>query len=387
MLRRGCRFFLIGAACAAFTSCAQTAPAPPVAEAKPLSPVLPRSPSADDAARYLAGLPGRAESPFKALEPEERWTAHAAAFDAAWERWRSVQRPPVDEFQRTELTGSAPVFYPFGGPDVLNLLAFFPGREEYLMVGLEPPGSIGFSKLTPHNAHENLASVRTTLESVLERSFFITRQMDHQLRGQVTDGVLAVMLVQLVREGYTVLGATPVTLDGSGAIVPREIKERAPGIPGVVNPGVAIEFARDGGRPQRIVYLTVNLADKRLALNEPFRRHLAARSNLTTFFKSTSYLPHQNSFSEIRSLVLAHSTAVVQDDSGIPFHWFDGAKWQVQLYGEYDRPYGSFRYMQQKDLAAAYHESGAAKKLGFRIGYGYSKQPSNLQVARKKGNG
>ena len=37
-------------------------------------------------------------------------------------------------------------------------------------------------------------------------SFFITRQMDHQFRGQVTDfGLLAPILQLLVRTGHTVL--------------------------------------------------------------------------------------------------------------------------------------------------------------------------------------
>ena len=54
----------------------------------------------------------------------------------------------------------------------------------------------------------------------------------------------------------------------------------------------------------------------------------------------------------------------------------------MQLYGAYDRPYGSFRWLEQADLRKAYLSSGP-KPLDFRIGYGYGKVPSNLLFARK----
>ena len=86
---------------------------------------------------------------------------------------------------------------------------------------------------------------------------------------------------------------------------------------------------------------------------------------------------------EIRDQVLAHSVAVLQDDSGIPYHYFDAQPWRVQLYGDYSRPYGSFRWLEQKDLKKAYTTTGP-KPLDFQIGYGFHKAPSNLLFAMKK---
>jgi len=102
---------------------------------------------------------------------------------------------------------------------------------------------------------------------------------------------------------------------------------------------------------------------------------------MVTFFKSTSYMIHQKPFSRIREQVLDHSVAVLQDDSGIPYHYFTEKNWNVQLYGEFDKPYGSFRYLVQPDLKKAYAEGTNVKKLNFRIGYGFGKVPSNLQLA------
>jgi len=42
------------------------------------------------------------------------------------------------------------------------------------------------------------------MASVLGRSFFVTRDMDRQFRGQVTDGLLIPILQILVATGHTV---------------------------------------------------------------------------------------------------------------------------------------------------------------------------------------
>ena len=91
---------------------------------------------------------------------------------------------------------------------------------------------------------------------------------------------------------------------------------------------------------------------------------------------------HKAEFSIVRERLLASSAALLQDDSGIPYHFFADRSWRVQLYGAYDRPYGSFRWLEQADLRNAYLQTGV-KSLDFRIGYGYGRIPSNLLLARK----
>ena len=78
--------------------------------------------------------------------------------------------------------------------------------------------------------------------------------------------------------------------------------------------------------------------------------------------------------------MLGGSAVILQDDSGIPYRFFNPADWRIQLYGAYDRPYGSFRWLEQPDLKKAY-ATLTPKPLGFRIGYGFSRIPSNLQLA------
>jgi hypothetical protein len=84
----------------------------------------------------------------------------------------------------------------------------------------------------------------------------------------------------------------------------------------------------------------------------------------------------------IRGLVLSNSGAVFQDDSGVPYCHFTPDRWRVQLYGDYERPYGSFKWMEQKDLKQAYRQT-AVKPLPMHVGYGYRKIASNLLLAEK----
>jgi len=99
--------------------------------------------------------------------------------------------------------------------------------------------------------------------------------------------------------------------------------------------------------------------------------------------KATSYMPHQPGFSMIRRALLANSYAILQDDTGLPFKAFTPDQWNVQLYGDYEKPYGSFGFMEQDDLRDAY-KAGRAKPLPMHVGYGYRKITSNLLLAVRR---
>ena len=259
---------------------------------------------------------------------------------------------------------------------------FFPRNPTYILVGLEPAGTLLAPKqLGRKDLARYLAGVRSTVASELGRSFFITRQMDRQFRGQVTDGLLLPILELLVRTDHTVLGYRYVRLDEAGQIVERAPGYHAPGKIG--NKGVEIDFRTDGDQSvHKLLYFSVNLSNQSLRDNSPFQSFVSRLKGTTTFLKATSYMIHKPEFSMIREQVLSKSVAVLQDDSGIPYHYYGAAPWRVQLYGNYVRPYGSFRWLEQPDLRKAYLTSGP-RPLTFRIGYGYGKVPSNLLFARR----
>jgi len=346
----------------------------------------PRDRYADDVGRFLAGLPARPGSQFTALQERDDWATHGLELAASWSRIEGQAFPAMGAFQKRELSGTSiansTVFYPFSGPDALMVTIFFPRSPTYVMVGLEPAGTLPSPKqFGGKDLGEYLANVRETIDSELSRSFFITRQMDRQFRGQVTDGLFLPILQLLVRTGHTILGFRYVRLNDAGQIIERAADYHAPGKIG--NKGVELDFRTDSDQSvHKLFYFSVNLSDERLRQDPAFLTFLTSLKGATTFLKATSYMLHKRGFSMIRERILSDSRAVFQDDSGIPYHFFDTARWRVQLYGDYVRPYGSFRPLEQPDLRKAYLTLGP-KPLDFRIGYGYGRTASNLLLATR----
>src|SRR5665213_296196 len=346
---------------------------------------VPHLRDADDVARFIAGLPGTAGSPFATLETTDAWSEHRHRLDEAWHKTETSLVSGLQEFQREELNDSllqsSPVFYPFGGPDALTLTLYFPQSPTYVMVGLEPAGTLPkLSQIEKKGVPKYLAEMRETVASELGRSFFVTRQMDREFRGQVTDGLLLPILHLLVRRHNTILGFRYVRLDEQGQVIDRTADYKAPGRFG--NKGVEIEFRADSEpSTHKLYYFSVNLSDQPLTENKPFLAYLSRLKGTTTLLKATSYMTHRPEFSLIRDQILTKSAAILQDDSGIPYRYFQTSAWKVQLYGDYRRPYGSFRWLEQPDLRKAYGSVGT-KPLSVRVGYGYSRIPSNLLLAR-----
>jgi hypothetical protein len=348
---------------------------------------FPHARDADDVARFLAGLPGTDGSPYVELQSDPAWKQHRKSLDDAWKRAGDRLISGLAEFQRSELNHQplerANVFYPFSGPDAITPLVCFPHSPRYVFVALEPAGTLPSSgHIGKKNLNAYLAATRQTMASILGRSFFVTREMDRQFRGQVTDGLLLPILEMLVRTDHTILGFRYVRLDDSGQLIDRAADYHAAGVIG--NKGVEIEFRSDGDQSvHRLCYLSVNLADNRLRDDAAFQKFAATLKGSSTLLKATSYMTHKPEFSTIRDIVVQTSGAVLQDDSGIPYHFFSGGGWRVQLYGGYQRPYGSFRWMEQKDLRAAYQEPGV-KRLPMQIGYGFRKIASNMLLAERR---
>jgi hypothetical protein len=84
--------------------------------------------------------------------------------------------------------------------------------------------------------------------------------------------------------------------------------------------------------------------------------------------KSASYLLHDAQFSTIRADILQDSTAILQDDSGMPFRILNTNAWRVTLYGRYTKPVPDFNYGYQKDLEQAYTAANPPE-LPFSYGY------------------
>jgi len=333
-------------------------------------------------------MPATSGSPFGALEQNPAWQDHRRDLDAAWSRAETELLSGIRVFQTTELNTPAfesrVVFYPFSGPDSLTVTEYFPHNAQYVMVALEPAGTLPtFEQIAKKDLAGYLAAMRETTADELGRSFFITRQMDKQFRGQVTDGLLVPILQLLVRTGHTVLGFRYIRLDENAQIVERAANYKA--LTRYGNKGLEIDFQTDADASlHKLIYLSVNIANDRLRENRPFQLYLSRLNGAVSMLKATSYMPHQPGFNMISDALLKSSYAILQDDSGLPYKAFTPDQWNVQLYGDYNKPYGSsFAWLEQPDLREAY-KTGSPKPLPMHVGYGYRKITSNLLLAVRR---
>jgi hypothetical protein len=334
---------------------------------------------ADDMARFLAGMPVRADSPFHRLESTEAWKKYAAEFGITWDEAQRERFEPVDVFQERELApvqaGSGFVFYPFSGPDVLYATRFYPDARVYVFAGLERVGNLpGVYKSETLDRH--LHAWRWALSSIFERSFFVTSEMDRQFHGGVADGLMPLILLLLARSGCTIDEVHYWRLLSSGELAPE--KE-----PLARHQAVEIRFQKSGDpTPRKLYYFSTDLA-KEFERNPAFENFLKRQGRPDTLVKSASFLLHWRMCSALRSYILEDSNSILQDDTGVPYHYLQPPAWQVLLYGRYSRPDRPFRRLYQKDLAEAFRDSARVHELGFSLGYGAGKRPSSLMFARR----
>jgi hypothetical protein len=309
--------------------------------------------SINDTARFLAGMPIDSNSPLAPLTKDPAWQQHAQYFDSAWTKLESRQLSKVRSWAAGNLHArSITVFYMFSGPDFLYPDALFPDAHNYILCAIEPVGSVpDITKLAIGPA---LYQIESSLNSVLNYSFFQTKEMRSDFNSTQLNGTIPILMVFLARCERTILSISKV---------PH---------------GVRIDF--NGGS---LYYFAVDLSNGSVERSGflSFCRGFGAGDSL---LKSDSYLAQQEGFSTITNFLLNQSNLIVQDDSGIPYRLFNPATWQVRLFGNYMPPIDIFKQFNQPDLAAAYTHSNPPA-LPFGIGYrGWDPAKSALIVARHK---
>jgi hypothetical protein len=211
---------------------------------------------------------------------------------------------------------------------------------------------------------------------VVAMGFFKTDDMRKDFSEGV-DGVLPALLFMVARSGFTVVDVEAAGIGRDGLLNSTNGQQPRP-----ETRGVTIRFDDGKHGVRSLTYLALNLQDSALKRKPGTVKYLETLPAPSTLVKSASYLMHKKYFSTVRDLILSHSGVVIEDDSGIPFHYFDKAAWDVKLYGHYTKPIQMFSPWFQEDLKTAF--SSSAEPLEFGIGYKYQPKSSTLILARKK---
>ncbi len=349
----------------------------------------PAEPSLDEKARYLAAISVDTASVLGAKQALPGWQAYSKQLDADWADLETKWFRPMRKWSRSELKvqETDTLFYPFSGPDMAFAYAFFPDKEQYVLIGLEPTGDLpDFSRASDAELEEYLSETQISIKDIFVRGYFITRKMTKGMSEQSFIGTLPVFLVFLERMNNHVISMKRVYIDDQGrvqedqAALPADKKSKK-------IRGISIDFQnREHMTPQKLYYFAVDLSDASLRKKPHFVKYLQSLGPVNTFLKSASYLLHYNSFETIRNAVLTQSKSVMQEDSGIAYKYFDPAKWETKLYGVYVEPVKDFSGVYQTDLKTEYdvRTASAPKPLGFTMGYHWGSRKSNFMLAVPK---
>jgi hypothetical protein len=99
--------------------------------------------------------------------------------------------------------------------------------------------------------------------------------------------------------------------------------------------------------------------------------------------KSASCVLMNGNFNTMRQLVLS-CDQIVQDDTGVPYKYFDASTFDISLFGTYTSTIRDLSYCLQRDLVKALKDSPYNKELPFRISYNGNYGEGMLLVAKKK---
>lgn len=351
-------------------------PSPPV-QFRPFCNVQPPYGQWGVFTRFISGLSSDAYS-----MPEEQQRAWRNYSRVANDDWKNLKKRYLDRIEgwRQRFLGSARIpdvaFYPFSGPDAANLFAFFPDAREYVLIGLEPPGCIPAVVRDYTGAY--FAELRQSLEPAVALGFFRTNDMHREFAHGQVNGVLPLLLFLIAREGYTITNVAPVDITSAGVLTAASNSVRGE------TGGVSIQF-EDGRHGMRTLrYFSVNLQDSLIQRKPGTLKYLRNMPEAGTLIKAASYLMHKTYFSVIRDLILAKSRVVIEDDSGVPFRFFNPAAWDVRLYGSYAEPIRLFASWRQQDLKDAFASRSDIPQLDFPIGYRTRSQSSLLVALRRK---
>jgi hypothetical protein len=328
----------------------------------------------DDTAKFLAGMMPSAESPLMPLTKDPSWQRHAKFFDAAFAQLEQRQLSKIRTWSDTNLAAPRPtMFYMFSGPDFLYANAFYPKATTYVLAALEPPGSVpDMTKLPRGGIGAALYNVEHSMGSILNFSFFITKQMKVDLHAGQISGTLPVLYVFLARSGKTLKSVTPVTVDDQGVVHPAGESPAASAVR-----GARIMFAGADGVEKTLYYFSTDLSNPGVK-SSGFLKFCATLAPGNSLIKSASYLLHSGNFTMARDFLLANSSTIIQDDSGIPLTYYSAKKWRFFPFGRYAGPISEFAGRYQESYAELFQR---AQPIDFGIGYRWRTHESNLLLS------
>ena len=346
----------------------------------------------NEAARYIAGMPQLEKNDFETLESKNVWVNYSKHVDSVWKMYDTkrlqVMQKWYDEQFGKYRKQEANVFYPFSGPDWLNIYEIYPNGNKYVLAGLELVGNeIHPKEMNEKDLNRGFTELNKGLKTLIERGYFITSYMGHDFYASKFTGVLPVIYFFLARTNCNIVDQQFIGLDKAGAehVIATGMKDES-------NKdfirGVKITFVNPSTKKlATLYYFSGDVEDKAIAAGNTGYVNFVKKNfdHTQTFIKAASYLMHTPTFSTMKNLVLDKSSIILNDDSGLPLNAVNDGKWNLTYYGAFTGATRDFPYIHEKDRLTYYQNNAKTiAPIPFGTGYKWKLNESNLLFCVKK---
>jgi len=346
---------------------------------------VPKDTALDNTARFIAGLPQLDSNSLSGLQKDKYWIDFQTSMDANWKKMNDTRLVKMEKWEQEvfsrSVNDSLKLFYPFSGPDFLHANYLYPRTKEYVMAALEPIREVpSLEKLSEKDRDHFLDSLGRSLRDIFNKSYFITNHMQRDL-AQIK-GVLPLFYFFMERSGYEFIEQKFITVDTEGIEQEVEIKKLNQ------NKIQGVKFVLrnlETKKLKTVYYFSTDISNGGMEKRPGLTKFIQSRAPFNTFVKSASYCMHDGKqFSSIRSLVVDNTITLFQDDTGVPYRFFEKKpEWKGTFFGEYVAPVEDFsRGLYQPELDSAFKRG--SQPLPFSLGYHWSTRKQHYMLFGKE---
>lgn len=323
----------------------------------------------------------------KEVQAAEYYKEHMAFTDTSWRRTTDSMLTPIANWIKTEkitdTSDNGLCFYPLSGPDFLFGNAFFPYAKNYVLLGLEPKGKLcDFRTLKEEQYKKYFVGIRQSMKYLNKAGYFVTSHMSGDFTRAQLNGMVHMMLYMMARTNHPICDVYDIYLDADG----KEVRiTDGMKVADTAIVGAKIEFlSPDRTVKKAAYYFKLNASDEHLDHHPEFAQFVDGfGTNRVAYMKSASCVLQNTPFSVMRNLVL-NSNKILQDDTGVPYKYFDKEKMDIELYGKYSMVIDDLSWCMQRELKKDLQASKHYGRLPFRISYIGNYGEGMLLYAKKK---
>jgi len=294
----------------------------------------------------------------------------------------------------------AKVIVPFGGGDLLPAMVIYPNSSEYTTISLESAGDPRrLAKATLPQLRQGLDSYRSNVGYMLvsyDNSNESVRNMD---RGLIPNQ-LSFALAALSALGYEPVSLKYFRIEQDGSLHYLSLSEidSLENVRGqrlkwswidtdfsVAFRNMELAFRRKGAGPTAPVIIHRHIAfnlDNQHFQGSGLQKHLEGKGTVKAMIKGASYLIWMDNFKAIRDYLLAYSTYMISDSTGILPRHASKAGFEQITYGRFS---GAFLKDNGGADAASFRnlwQSQPYRPMQFRFGYSDIYKANHLLVTR-----